>query len=100
MNQEIGNNLTSFKGGIENFDRGYRNLVRDFDSVVSHMRALNSMWTGQAHDTLMQRFERDRNTTQEMVEYIRQILDSLQYAYAEYSKCENNVAAIVDAIRV
>ena len=56
MNQEIANNLTTFKSSIEDYDRGYRELVRDFESVVTHMRALNNMWTGEAHDALMERF--------------------------------------------
>ena len=100
MNQEIANNLTTFKSSIEDYDRGYRELVRDFESVVTHMRALNNMWTGEAHDALIERFERDRNTTQDMIDYIKQILGDLQFANSEYIKCENTVAGIVDSIRV
>lgn len=100
MNNEIANNLSSFKGNIEDYDRGYRQLVRDFEAVVTHMRTLNGMWTGEAHDALMQRFERDRNTTQEMIDYMRQLLDDLKYANTEYIKCENTVAGIVDSIRI
>ncbi len=100
MNQEIANNLSTFKNNIADYERGYRNLVKDFNDVVVHMRDLNSMWTGEAHDTLMQRFEQDRRVTQDMIEYIRQILDDLSYADTEYTKCENMVAGIVDAIRV
>lgn len=100
MNGEIANNLSIFKNHIEDYNRGYRELVRDFESVQSHIRALNSMWTGEAHDALMQRFERDRRTTQEMLDYMEQILEDLQFANAEYVKCENTVAGIVDSIRV
>lgn len=98
--QEIANNLSTFKNSIEDYERGYRNLVKDFDTVVAHMRALNGMWTGEAHDILMQRFEKDRRSTQEMIDYIRQILDDLVYAEVEYTKCENTVAGIVDSIRI
>lgn len=54
----------------------------------------------EAHDTLMQRFEKDGRTTQEMINYIRQVLDDLAYAETEYTKCENVVAGIVDSIRI
>lgn len=100
MNNEIANNLTGFKGNIEDYERGYQQLVRDFEAVMTHMRALNGMWTGEAHDALMQRFERDRNTTQEMIDYMRQLLDDLKYANTEYIKCENAVAGIIGSIRV
>ena len=100
MNQEIANNLGSFKNHIEDYNRGYHELVRDFEAVVSHMKALNGMWTGEAHNTLMIRFEKDRQTVQGMLEYMRQILEDLQFANAEYTKCENNVAGIVDSIRI
>lgn len=100
MNQEIANNLSTFKNNIEDYERGYKDLVRDFDDVNSHMKALNGMWTGEAHDALMQRFERDRKTTQDMIDYMKQILDDLQFANTEYVKCENTVAGIVDSIRV
>lgn len=46
MNQEIANNLSTFKNSIEDYERAYRNLVKDFNDVVTHMRALNGMWTG------------------------------------------------------
>ena len=100
MNNEIANNLTTFKNNIEDYDRGYRELVKDFESVITHMKALNGMWTGEAHDALMQRFDRDSATTQEMIDYMKQILNDLQFANTEYTKCENIVAGIVDSIRV
>ncbi len=100
MNSEIANNLSTFKNHIEDYDRGYRELVRDFEAVQTHMKALNNMWTGEAHDALMKRFERDKITTQEMLDYTRQILEDLQFADTEYIKCENAVAGIVDSIRV
>ena len=100
MNQEIANNLSTFKNSIEDYERAYRNVVQYFNDVVTHMRALNGMWTGEAHDTLMQRFEKDGRTTQEMINYIRQVLDDLAYAETEYTKCENVVAGIVDSIRI
>lgn len=100
MNHEIANNLSTFKNNIEDYDRGYRDLVRDFEAVTSHMKALNSMWTGEAHDALMQRFERDRGITKDMIDYMKQILDDLRFANTEYTKCENTVAGIVDSIKV
>lgn len=100
MNNEIANNLGTFKNNIEDYDRGYRELVKDFESVQTHMRALNNMWTGEAHDALMQRFGRDRNVVQEMLDYMKQILVDLNFANTEYVKCENTVAGIVDSIRV
>lgn len=100
MNQEIANNLGTFKNHIEDYDRGYRELVRDFDTVISQMKALNGMWTGEAHNTLMARFEKDRQTVQGMIEYMKQILEDLRFASAEYTRCENNVAGIVDSIRI
>ena len=38
MNQEIANNLSTFKNSIEDYERAYRNLVKDFNDVVTHMR--------------------------------------------------------------
>ncbi|MCR4891177.1 MAG: hypothetical protein K5989_03195 [Lachnospiraceae bacterium] len=100
MHEEIANNLTTFKGHIEEFEKGYRSLVNDFDALVQNMHQLNSMWVGDSHDALMQRFEEDRVTVQGMADYIRDILNDLKYADSEYVKCENEVANIIDSIRV
>lgn len=100
MGKEIANNLPVFNNSISDYDRAYQALVRDFSEVVSQITALNAMWTGQAHDALMERFRVDQNDTQAMLDYLRELLDDLRYAHQEYTRCENAVAGIIDAIRV
>lgn len=100
MNREIANNLSALKGDADDYTRAYQKLVKDFDTVVSQMHALNGMWTGQAHDAFLQRFEQDRIRNQNMINYIRETLEAIEYAEMEYIRCENNVAGLVDSIRV
>ena len=101
MNQDvIANNLSSFKNHIEDFEKGYRDLVNDFESFVNHITALNGMWTGEAHDAFMNRFDQDKAEVENMLDYIKEIHAALKYADTEYSRCEREVAGFINEINV
>lgn len=100
MSDLIANDLNLFKASINSYTNAYNTLVKDFEEVQRLMKSLNGMWDGQAHDTLMSRFEQDRMKTQDMVNFMKEILANLNYAEAEYRKCENEVRNMIDSMKV
>ncbi|MBQ9438653.1 MAG: WXG100 family type VII secretion target [Lachnospiraceae bacterium] len=97
---EMANSLPTFRVKIDDFDRAYGTLVQDFEEVVRQMNALNGMWSGQAHDALLQRFGEDQRTVQNMLEYMKALSEDLNFADQEYVRCEGAVSGIIDVLRL
>lgn len=100
MGDVIANDLKQFQGNIASFKASYDTLVKDFDEVNRLMQELNAMWTGQAHDELLLRFETDKRQVQEMINYMKDILSHLNYADEEYQHCERDVKNMIDSMKV
>ena len=100
MAEIIANDFSAFDTSISDFSAAYKALVNDFDEVVKEMDSLNGMWTGQAHDALLERFKQDKAVVRGMLDFIRDIISDLNYAESGYRRCENNVNHIVNSIRI
>lgn len=96
----IANNLSRFGDDIERFNSQYKELAANMQEVVDNMNSLSSSWEGEAHDQLMQSFEKDRAKMQQMIESIGKVLENLQYADGEYNSCEQRVSSIISQIQV
>ena len=96
----IANDLSRFNQDISDYHISEQELNRNFEQLITHMRELNSMWEGEAHEQLMQTFSVDQNQAQAMVDHIREVYNELIFAHSEYSNCESTVAGIIDSIPV
>ncbi len=96
----IANDLVRFNEDISDYHSQEQELNRNFESLVTHMNALNNMWKGEAHDTLMESFSIDRDQSMTMIDHIREIYNELVFAHNEYTNCEGTVANIIDGIPV
>lgn len=100
--------------GIANLEIETQRLQNDIDSLKGHLRAmrqtgdkmmasinaLSAMWEGPAKNAFTAQFQSDYETLKSMEEVIDALIGNLEYAKEQYDKCENNVASIINAIRV
>lgn len=100
--------------GITNLEMETRRLQSDIDSLKGHLKAmsqtgekmmtninaLSTMWEGTAKNAFTVQFQSDYETLKSMEDVISTLIESLEYAREQYDKCENNVASIINAIRV
>ena len=100
MGEVIANNLNSFSDSILNFEQTCRSLEQDQERVIRLMKSLNKMWSGQAHDTLLERFQKDQRMSEETMAVMREILADLKNASEEYQRGEENVSSIVASVRI
>lgn len=89
-------------------------LQRDIDNLYVHLNrmrqtgekmrteviALNAMWEGEAKTAFTAQFEADYEKLQFMVKIIETFIKDLEFARDNYNSCENNVATIINSIRV
>jgi len=70
------------------------------DRMMANINALSSMWEGPAKNIFTAQFQTDYETLKSMADTLDDLIKSLEYAKEQYEKCENNVASIINAIRV
>ena len=100
MGEMIANDPNRFSDTIQNYEAAYRTLERDYETVVRLMQRLNQMWSGQAHEEMVARFQQDQRLSEEVLGVVKEILGDLKNASEEYLKCDGNVKSIVDSIRI
>lgn len=100
MAEIIANDLGRFGDSITEFGNACTALEKDFSEVVRHMEGLNAMWSGEAHDALLKRFKEDQANARKIIDFMKEILEDLNYAQTQYRGCENTVGSIVDSIKV
>ncbi|MCR5526156.1 MAG: WXG100 family type VII secretion target [Lachnospiraceae bacterium] len=98
--KEIANDLERFAADIEAYNTALSGAESEHDGVFSDINSLNSMWTGNAHDTFMNQFNADSDTMKEMLKLLKQFGTDLENAKKEYTQCEQSVEEIISAIKV
>ncbi len=99
MDYEMSNNLNSFKEDIDEFDRAFKDLKKDFERVRGYIRALQNAWTGEAHDSLVSRFSEDQPRVEALLNYIDGLLKDYRYANEQYKNCESSVANMIASMK-
>ena len=96
----IANDLGKFGGDVQEFKALCTRLRTAHQTLASDFGALHSMWEGEAHNALTERFQEDYAVLGDLVDYLTALEQSLDHANDEYHRCENNVAGIIDSINV
>ncbi|MBO6137336.1 MAG: WXG100 family type VII secretion target [Lachnospiraceae bacterium] len=97
---EIANELGRFSSDIEKYISAVSDIELQMQKVYDGIASLNSMWTGTAHDEFIKQFNADNEDMKELITSLNQFKESLKYADEEYNKCENQVAELVNSIRL
>lgn len=89
---------------IIEMEESVRDQVRTIRDALQKMQgdvnALNSMWSGTAHDSFNAAFLKDLSDLSELCGEMREIADFEQNAHEQYRQCESNVAEVIDSIHV
>ena len=96
----IANDLPRYQGDIDDYSTSYNRLIEETQMLAAHMTDLNQMWEGEAHAALIATFAADYAKLQELNAELYRYRQDMQYAHGEYSSCENQIAAMIDSIRV
>ena len=97
-NEVIANNLDKLSQDIDEFKGILNSFGSHFDAVITHMNNLSSFWDDEAKDELMIRFNGDAQYVLGLKELLTEVYTNLVNAKDEYTKCEANVAGIIDSM--
>jgi len=98
--KEIANDLERFAADIEAYNTSLTGATNEYKGVFEEINSLNTMWTGNAHDTFMNQFNADANTMKEMLDVLKQFGTDLETAKKEYTQCEQSVEQIISAVKI
>lgn len=80
----------------ENIDRS----AKEMESMVQEIEEMNAMWSGKANMAFRTQFANDVQKMQGLLEKLNKLAECMEYASAEYVKCEGEVRNMVDEIRI
>lgn len=87
------NDIDSLKGHL-------KAMRQTSEKMMANINALSAMWEGPAKSAFTAQFQSDYATLRSMADVIDTLIGNLEYAREQYDKCENNIASIINAIRV
>lgn len=70
------------------------------NEMVGEIEELNAMWSGKANMAFRTQFNKDVELMKALLEKMQKLAGCMDFASAEYAKCENEVKSLVDSIRI
>lgn len=98
--REIEQNTGSLSDDIARLEEAKAVLEQSVDAMFAAVQELETTWQGPAKETFRTQFQNDYNRCVEMNRTLGALIEKLRTARVEYDKCEEEVGAIVRAIRV
>ena len=74
-----------------------RNQLKDMFAQITE---LDAMWDGPANEEFKKQFGIDYENANEMCNTVEKLIESMEFAKAEYDKCDAEVSDIVAAITI
>lgn len=85
---------------IRGIDEDLQTLNQKTTQLYDAVLELGAMWTGPAHDTLVNQFEGDRAWLLEHLNFLAQYDQKLGDARQEYNECDDWVRNTIASIRI
>lgn len=93
-------NTSKLKNTTNNIEDALKDIKNKMKAMEADVKALNSMWTGDAYDAFNQAFHDDITDLGQICENIQSVIDYETKAKTEYDNCEQKVSDLVDKITV
>ena len=100
MANEIACSTSALGADIREIQQAYEAVVKKKDEVKVAVDSLNGMWKGAAHDVFAASFANDYESISNLCKTISEIISCLNFARAEYDKCEQQVRDAVASIQI
>ena len=91
------NKLSNTTNDIED---ALKDIKKKVNAMKADVKALNSMWTGDAYDAFDKAFQDDMKDLGTICDNIQSVIDYEKKAKTEYDSCEQKVSELVDSITV
>lgn len=97
---EIEMNTSTLQSDIGTLEELIAKMQEQKRKLTNTVEELNSMWTGQANAAFNTQFKTDMVNFDNMLQILREMLESLENARREYDGCEQRIESIINSIAV
>ncbi|MDD6619665.1 MAG: WXG100 family type VII secretion target [Eubacteriales bacterium] len=84
---------------VEDARQNLQFLQSNLNKMFSDLQELDTMWDGDANEAFKVQVEVDREFMTDVCKNLKRILDSMDFAKAEYNRSENSVLSAVRSLR-
>ena len=92
--------ISSLNSDIDTLRSTLNSLKSHSDRMQERIQELGGMWEGPAHEIFNAQFNNDYMALQTLYQTLEELIKCMEYAKAEYQKCEDSVSAAIAAIRI
>lgn len=100
MSSYIEIDTEQLKRDTEELLNNEKNAESALQEMVQEVNELNTMWSGKANRAFRTQFNKDVTLMTELLEKMKRLAECMEFASTEYVKCESEVKALVDSIRI
>lgn len=98
--REISINTAALSRDIEQLNRLLRQLEKDRMRMIQEIQELNAMWKGPSNQAFNEQFKTDCTSFENLCRTIREMIQAMEHAKAEYDSCDRKVNSLVCALRI
>lgn len=89
-----------FRRDVDDYANAMSRIQNNYKEYQREIEALKRIFSGKGAEVFFKRFQSEDIQTEDLIKDLDEMRDGLQYALKEYVKCENEVAGIINAIKV
>lgn len=92
-------NLSNLNSDINNAHNSLNYIKKNIKGMYDEIKELDSMWDGEANDAFNVQFNSDYEVMLDVCKNIEAIINSMEFAKQEYTKCEGSISSAVQAMK-
>ena len=100
MSREIAVNSNTLKNEVETMRKELQQMRTRIDESFSAVVEMNNMWEGPAKMAFLMEFAADQQELVDICDNLDALINSMDLSRSTYEKCEADVKAITDSIRI
>ena len=92
--------ISTLKSDVGEMQEKLTLVNNDMIAMFDAVEALDATWDGPASETFRMQFLADKQIFEELSTAVEGILNSIEHAVEQYTKCEAEVSSIIDGIKI
>ena len=93
-------NISVLKKDIEDMQTEIQEVRKSMSAAYEAVGQLDAMWDGPANIEFNKAFNNDRAAMEELCKIVDHLINYMENARDEYTRCEAAVSAAIDGIRI
>lgn len=93
-------NMSALEQDISDMKDCVAKIRNEMQKMFQSVNELDTMWEGVANEIFVKQFQQDERTLAEICTAVDKVVEQMEEANTDYRRCEDEVAQLVENIRI